>query len=472
MYYQISYNHTNHRFIQLSFIIERIQQKEIFIQLPAWRPGRYELQNFAKNIRNFQINDMQGNPVPFEKTTKDRWKVQTDNLQSLVVTYEYFANQCDAGGSYLCDEFLYINPVNCMMYVEGRMNETYTLKFNLPDDYILATQMDIIDKHTCQAANFDYLADSPLIASNSLEHHVMNLNDTDTHYNLHIWFQGKHPFDINRLLDDTKKYAQFQVKTMGEMPCKDYHFLYMMLDFPFRHGVEHLDSTVIAMGKSADQTTEEFYNDLLAISSHELFHLWNIKRIRPAEMLPYDYTQENYSTLGYVYEGVTTYLGDLFLYHSQVWSWEQYASSLASDLQRHYTNSGRMHYSLAESSWDTWLDGYVQGVPGRKISIYIEGLIAAWVADVMIKESSQHKFTICHVMHALYHDFYKNGKGYTTHDYRQLLERFSGVSFEKYFQELINGRGCFQKWIDFVAIHNDIFISFDSQTNLLTLNKK
>lgn len=471
MHYQISYTNADERFIQLTLTIERIQQNEIFIQLPSWRPGRYELQNFAKNIRKFQIVDVQGRQVAYTKTTKDRWKVQTEGVQSIIVSYEYFANQCDAGGSYLCNQFLYINPVNCMMYVEGRMDEEYTLTFNLPDHYMIATQMKLMDKHTCIAPHFDYLADSPLIAGNNLEHHIIESDYLGNAYHIHIWFQGKHPFDVERLLADTKTYTAFQISKMEEMPCENYHFIYLMLDSPFRHGVEHLDSTVIALGQLSDQTNEEFYHDLLAISSHEFFHLWNIKRIRPLEMLPYDFTRENYSTQGYVYEGVTTYLGDLFLYHSQVWSWEQYASSLTSDLQRHYSNTGRMHYSLAESSWDTWLDGYVPGIPGRKISIYIEGLIAAWAADVLIQQSSNHH-TLYDVMHALYHEYYKKGKGYTVNDYRELLERYSGVSFDYYFQEIIVGRGYFQKWIDFIVSHSELVIVYDSNNKALTLNKK
>ena len=198
-----------------------------------------------------------------------------------------------------------------------------------------------------------------------------------------------------------------------------------MLAYPFRHGVEHADSTVIAMGKSNDDTDEEFHNDLLAISSHELFHLWNIKRIRPIEMWPYDYTKENYSTLGYVYEGITTYYGDLMLLRSGVWNWEQYLSSLNSDLQRHYNNSGRFNYSVAESSFDTWLDGYVPGIPARKTSIYIEGLLAALIADILIIKNSEGKYCLDNVMHDFYHDCYANGKGYSEVEYKLLLEKYA-----------------------------------------------
>lgn len=437
MHYHISIADTFQHFIQLQFTIPHIHQDSIELQLPAWRPGRYELQHFAKNVRLFHITDDQGNPVQFLKVTKDRWRVETKGINTIQVSYQYFAHQPDAGACEVNDEYLYINPVHCCMYVEGRIDETYTLTFDLPDDYEIASQMQQTGKHQLSAPNFDYLADSPLFASNTLEHHQFKVADT----NMHIWFQGKHCFDTARLIADTTTYTLKQIEVFGDLPCKDYHFLYLMHQTPARHGVEHLDSTVIALGQLADQTQEEFYHDLLAISSHELFHLWNIKRIRPEAMLPYDFTKENYSTLGYVYEGVTTYYGDLMLLQSGVWTWEQFAASFTSDIKRHTDNSGRFNYSVAESSWDTWLDGYVPGVTGRKVSIYIEGMMAAVIADITIIAKSKGQHSLHEVMRDLYQKYYKHGKGYTESTYQALLEQYSGVSFDDYFKQYIWGKG-------------------------------
>lgn len=424
-------------FIGLTYTVSRIHQDHIELQLPAWRPGRYELQNFARNIRMFGITDRQGKPVSFRKLSKDRWLVDTQGIDEVIVSYQYYANQPDAGACYVDHRYLYINPVHCFMYVEGRMDEAYTISFELPDTYTIACQMEKTGTHTLQAPNFDYLADSPLFASDSLEHHTFHVKETL----MHFWFQGRHPFDVQRLIEDTSTYALEQINVFGDLPCREYHFLYLMHETPARHGVEHLDSTVIAMGQLPDQTLEEYYNDLLAISSHELFHLWNIKRIRPVDMLPYDFTRENYSTLGYVYEGVTTYYGDLMLLQSGVWTWEQYAASFNSDLQRHLGNPGRFHYSVAESSWDTWLDGYVPGIPGRKVSIYIEGMIAAMIADLTIISNSDGRYSLHNVMHDLYHRYYKHHQGYDEAIYRALLEKYSGIDFEAYFAEIIRGKG-------------------------------
>lgn len=449
MHYLISIADPQNHFVSLCFTINAIHQDTIHLQLPSWRPGRYELQNYAKNVRKFDVRDRQGNPLPYAKTSKDRWEIQTGKTDQIEVRYEYYANQPDAGASFVNEELLYLNPVNCMMYMEGRMDEDYLIEFVLPDNWQLASQMKRSGRHQLTAPGFDYLADSPLFASPHLQHHSFTINEGAN--TLNFWFHGQHPIDILRLENDTRAYAEIQTSLFGDMPSGHYHFMYLMLPQPFRHGVEHLDSTVIAMGQYPDSTDEEFYHDLLAISCHELFHLWNIKRIRPADMLPYDFTKENYSTLGYVYEGVTTYYGDLLLRRSGVWNDHQYLFSLSQDLKKHFANTGRFYASLAESSWDTWLDGYVPGVAGRKVSIYTEGLIAAWIADLMIVHHSKGKYRLDHVMRELYQHDFKHGSGYHEARYRALLEQFAGVSFQHYFDELIYGKGHWDKWLNWVS---------------------
>ncbi len=450
MNYTISITDPQNHFITMKWDITNIHQDSIRLQLPSWRPGRYELQNYAKNIRNFSIVDEQGNPVAFKKVTKDCWEVNTSGTKTITVTYEYYANQLDAGASYVDTEFLYLNPVNCFMYVDGRMDEEYTLNFVLPENYQIACQLEG-KHHTLFAKNFDLLADSPLIASPSLHHFQFEtkaLFEKESTSTIHLWFQGTPYENMSRMLDETRRYCDEQVALFGTLPCRNYHFLYHILPITFRHGVEHLDSTVIAMGPATEWNNPDFYDSFMAISSHELFHLWNVKRIRPSDMYPYDFAKENYSNLGYVYEGVTTYYGDIILLRSGVWTWEQYVNSFKGDLLKHLTNPGSFNYSVAESSFDTWLDGYVPGVPGRKVSIYTEGMLAAFIADVLIINESKGRYSLDDVMKELFEQTtLKHYEGYTQASYKSLLEKYSGISFDLYFQELIWGKGHFNKWL-------------------------
>jgi predicted metalloprotease with PDZ domain len=184
---------------------------------------------------------------------------------------------------------------------------------------------------------------------------------------------------------------------------------------------------------------KELYDELLGVSSHELFHTWNVKNIRPKEMLPYTYHRENYATTGYVYEGVTTYYGDLLLYRSGIFSDADYFKTLTQQIQKHLDNHGRFHYSVAQSSFDTWLDGYVPGVPDRKVSIYAEGCLLAFMADAMIRKQTSNKASLDDVIRALYNDFGKHHIGYTAHDYQTIIEHITGSNWNNFFGQYVEG---------------------------------
>jgi len=155
-------------------------------------------------------------------------------------------------------------------------------------------------------------------------------------------------------------------------------------------------------------------------------------------MQPYDYTKENYSKLGYVCEGVTTYYGDYLLYRCGVFNEQQFLDTFAERLQKHFDNFGRFNLSVADSSFDTWIDGYVPGIPNRKTNIYDEGNLLAFVTDILIRKSSSNKNNLDDVMRYLYSEFALKGKGYSDIDYKSVVEHFAGVSFDNIFANFIN----------------------------------
>lgn len=444
MKYKIGASHPHRHMIDIEIYISGHQANNLSVQLPSWRPGRYELGNFAKNVKDWRAADRNGNALPFIKTTKDLWVIETLGVKEIVVKYSYFANELTAGSSCYNEEMLYVNPVNCLMYVAGRENEPAEVEIVGMDEACeIACQMEHKSKWVLTAPNFDYLADSPFIVSRHLKHFHFLLGEAE----IHLWFTGNFTGDFGEVLEHTHAYCKKQVAVFGELPSKKYHFLYHILPYRFHHGVEHLDSTVIALGPDVNFGQIEFYREFLSVSSHEFYHLWNIKRIRPVEMWPYDFTKENYSRQGYVYEGITTYMGDLMLLRSDVFEWDEYAAKFSEFLQRHFDNYGRYHLSVAASSLDTWLDGYVPGVFGRKVSIYVEGALAAFILDTILMKTSGNKINADELMRRLYTDFYKKGKGYSQHDYLQLINELSGTSQQKYFDEVLEGCGFIEKYL-------------------------
>lgn len=404
------------------------------MQLPAWRPGRYELQHFAQKLRAVTAT-ANGESIAIEKVNKDRWKVQAGGAKELEISYSFFARQMDAGGSWLDEQQLYLNPINCLMAVEGREQEPCQLVLQLPEEWQIACGLPKAEKHTLAAANFDELADSPFIASGNLKRENFEVEG----YTFHIWMQGACQPDWERLKHDFAGFTQEQLEVFGDFPVQEYHYLNEILPYRFYHGVEHSHSTVITLGPGELLMTPSVYKEFIGVSSHELFHTWNIKKIRPKEMLPYNFAQENYFKTGYVAEGITTYYGDYMLARSGFFTAEAYFEELNTSLQRYYADYSRHNLSVADSSFDLWLDGYKPGIPDRKVSIYIKGALTALLLDLQLRKVTGNMASMDTVMRQLWERFGKKNIGYTAQDYAQLVHEVAGQSFEAYFSKYING---------------------------------
>ena len=433
----ISYEKPHQHWLNIELTFSGLTDETTYLQLPSWRPGRYELGNFAKNIQRFTITNDQGETAQFQKTTKDRWEVNTADTDTLKVSYNYYAAELNAGSTYLDDEQLYINFVNCILYQEGHTEEPYLVHLQLPNDYQVACGLKSPESHTLEAPSFYHLAESPLIASPTLTHWEYQVGD----HRFHLWFQGNCVMDEQTTLDRFRAFTEDQIQMMGEFPAEDYHFLYHFLPYRAYHGVEHFNSTVIALGPS-EQIVENSkpYLDFLGVSSHELFHTWNIIRIRPKEMFPYDYTRENYFPTGFIAEGVTTYYGDLFLVRSGVITKEEYFLELNKLFKRHFENFGRFNHSLVDSSFDLWLDGYSLGIPNRKVSIYVKGAMVSLILDLSLRNNTDQEHSLDTFMRYLWDFFGKAQRGYTLGDLEKLVGDLSGGQMDTYFERFIYGK--------------------------------
>ncbi len=410
----------------------------LVLNLPAWRPGRYELGNFARNLRNLEVRDEQGRILNVTKTHLHTWEVITEGASEVRLSYQYFAAELNAGSTWIDPSQCYVNPINCTLYISGREEEPCTAEVMVPEHYEMACGLvseRIPGGYRFNATSFHLWVDSPFVASPNLHHNQFVMDG----YEFHLWFQGGETPEWSRLLRDFFIFINEQLMLFGELPSETYHFIFQILPYPFHHGVEHVHSTVIALGPAHQTTTKSAYNELLSISSHELFHAWNVKTIRPTEMFPYRYQEPNLSRQGWVYEGITTYYGDYLLLRSGAFDEVDYFFQLAKQIQKHANNPGRFHATLAESSFDTWLDGYTKGAPGRKVSIYTEGCLFALVLDIAIRTGSNDGHTLDTVMKRLYTDFGKAGKGYSETDVMRLCSEAADHNLDAYFERYLYG---------------------------------
>mgnify|MGYP001265048778 CR=1 FL=1 len=452
MVYSFSSKNRGNKFLDIEFIIEGIDSTEFDIQLPAWRPGRYELANFAKNIQKLDVKTINNKLVNFEKITKDRWRVYCGNNKKIKINYNYYANELNAGTSWVDENQIYVNPVNCCFYVVGRENESIKLNFKKSRHEKTAIGLPKKDGFYI-AENFDQLADSPFILSNHIQHNSYHVKGVK----FNLWFQGECRPPWKKLLRDFKKFTKEQLKVFGSFPFEEYHFIFQILPYKAYHGVEHKNNTVISFGPGYSAFEGENYEELLGVASHELFHAWNVKTIRPSDMFPYDFTKENYTKMGYLTEGFTTYYGDLMLKRSGVFTTEQYLKQLNKILDRHFSNYGTQNLSVADSSFDTWLDGYERGIPNRKSSIYIEGCLLAMLLDLNIRNKSKHKKSLDKLMEILFKEYAKKGIGVSETDIKVEIKKLTGIEFNKL-------------WDDFFHGTNDIYLPLKRQLHLLGID--
>ena len=465
MHYHISVADPQSHFLLVTYTIPDIENDFIEIQLPAWRPGRYELQNFAKNIQFIEAISVSGDKLPIHKVTKDRWRVGTEGQKEVRIRYSYYAVSQNAGTSYVDEELWYLNFINFCMYTEGRISEPYQITLALPEGYTIACGLPAAGHNTLAARDFYQLVDSPLLASQSLqkcEYVVRGVR-------FRIWMHGNLRPNWRRIERDFRRFSREQIAMIGEFPETEYHFLNLILPTAFYHGVEHQNSTMIVLGP--DDEGEGLYSDLLGVSSHELFHTWNIIRIRPKELLPYDFTKENYFQTCFVAEGCTTYYGDLFLKRAGVFTDEAYIKELQVYMKRHFENAAHAAQSLAESSFDLWLDGYEKGIPDRKVSVYHKGALVALILDLFIRKKTNHEQSLDDVMRLLWVRFGKPFIGYSVEDYISIAEEVAGESLEWYWRECIFTNEPLENRLNdalsFVGLQMSVFSNGNIQLNVL-----
>lgn len=403
--------------------------------LPKWRPGRYEQQRFDRNISDVNAFQVNGIPLVVERLSTHHWQVDAPAGKAFTLSYNYYANALNAGSSYFDKSLVYINGVNLLMYQKEHLDEKCELTLKLPEAYQVACGLPKVE-NVLLATDFHQLVDAPILASPDLKHHQFQVAGIETHF----WFAGDCQPDIQKLELDVSRYTRAQMEVFGTFPASDYHYLFLIRPDYYRHGVEHYNSTVVAMGPGYKLMEPKMYRSFLEICSHELFHAWNVKAIRPTALLPYDYDREVHTHLHYVTEGVTTYYGDLMLWKGNIWQMPEWLESLNNELSRFYRRGGKDFVSLSEASFDSWVNGYfTNGTPNRRISFYTKGYLITFLMDVEIRRATQNARSFDDVMFVLYENFGKKGKGYTREDFKGIVEQISGRDFDDFFARYIEG---------------------------------
>jgi predicted metalloprotease with PDZ domain len=416
------------------------------------------LGNFAQYVLPLLAQNGKGENLKIQKISKDRWQVShPENESEIQISYQYCCSVKNAGGTFKSENQLIITPVNCLVYPEHLIAEKCHIELQIPVNF---AKKSSIKNGVCE--NYYQLAASPIVCGTRICEEIYRVNET----NFHVIFEGNVKPDFDKIIADFKGFTEAQIEVFGDFPSADYYFLNLIFDEKHYHGVEHLDSTLIALGPNTEFEMPDFYLNLLGISSHELFHYWNICRIRPVELMPYNYTGEQYFETGYIAEGVTTYYGDLMLAKSKVVSQEVFLELLGDTLNRHLSNPARDSVSVSDSSMDLWLDGYKQGVSGRKVSIYHKGAAIAFILDLWIRKETKGVKSLDDVMRLMWENHGKTGIGYTSSDYKNYIEQVTQASATWYFDDYVYGVKAVEE------ILNELLLDYGLTLKLQTIADK
>ena len=435
IHYTISCPNPAAQFLRIDLNFSCQAGENIRLQLPAWRAGRYQIANYAQNLRGLTAETQGGQTISLQKISKDCWALEVEESMQIQLSYDYWAGKMDAGSAWVDDEQVYVNLVNCCFEILGRSEEAFDLQLDLPNYTKQILTLKQTGTSTWMAENYQVLADATVLAAKKVEQETYTIGNT----RFHAWYHGKIHFDRSRFIDQFRAFSSRMIADFGSFPEEEYHFIFQLLPYPHYHGVEHRRGTVITFGPASSLAEEEAQEELLGISCHELYHAWNVCRIRPKEFLPYDFSKETYTQAGLVLEGVTTYFGDLYLLKSGAYDLPTYLRHLEKIVQREAAHFGWKNASIEESSIDLWLDGYVTGIPDRKVNIYSRGALLSLCLDVILLQEGS---SLAQVMKGMWESFGLPFNGYEVQDFeKQIAARVRNPEkITRFFDSYVRGK--------------------------------
>ena len=431
--YHLSWPEPQSHYFHVRIDISRQGAGDLEIRMPAWRPGRYIIQNYARYIIEFGAYAEAGQRLPFKKTDKNTWCIDGSAHEHVVVEYKAYANVLDAGESYLDEHEAYLNPISVLMYVPGHEFTPSVLSLDKPAGWEVATALDYdASAEGYSVADYHELVDSPFLVSPSFRKYSFEYDGAT----YELVFQGQGEFDPVEVIGDIKRIVQAQVNIMQASPCDRYVFIYHLVPVRFAHGVEHKNSTCIVVGP-ADFSDDQFRSRFLVLTSHELFHVWNVERIRPEALYYPDYSKEMYTTTMWVYEGITCYYTDLSLLRAGLYTLEQYFEELGDVLFRYDMAAGRKFTSVAMTSWNSWISA--KAPPDTTYSFYLAGQVLGLLLDLEVRNRTFNEKALDDVFRHLYTEFAEKGIGVPESGFQQALETLSGSCFQGFFDAYVHG---------------------------------
>ena len=427
--YQIKITDPDQHLADIQIKMTAEQAGAFSLKLPAWRSGKYQILDLANGVRRFEARLANGQAVPVEKTEKSTWQLQLPAAGDIVVSYQLYANELNQRTRHIDDTHAYINASAFLMYHDAQRKDPVTVSLQVPQGWRSTSGMTRTGDHSFKAADYDVLADSPIETG---IHQSFTFKADGRDYEVVFWGQGN--FDAAQTVKDLEKIVLQAGSIWQGYPYQNYLFIVHAASGA-RGATEHLNSTVIQRDRFSFRKREH-YLEFLSTAAHELVHTWNVKAYRPAELVPYDYLQPNYSKLLWISEGSTSYFQNQLLLRAGLMTPQEFYTDLAKRLKRFERTPGREIQSVAQSSFDNWISLGGDHADNFSVNIYSEGYLVSWMLDHFLMNNSGLKSNYRTLHNELYQRFGKT-TAFTAADVQKIAEDLTGKSLAEFWLDQV-----------------------------------
>ena len=436
-----------------------VQQNEAAVQqfkLPVWTPGSYLVREFSKNINQVRAIDAQGKPLSVQKTTKNAWEVQCKGVPTYTVFYEVYAFELSVRTPFLDNTHGFVAGAGVFMYTEENRNQKGVLHIHPHASFKkISTALVIADfksdpsDQTFVFDDYDQLVDSPIEIGN---HEEFSFLASGVRHRVAMY--GESNANIKELQRDMPKVVEAATGVFGSNPNNDYLFIVHNVKNG-QGGLEHKNSCVLSVGRWS--YTGGGYLGFINLVAHEYFHLWNVKRIRPIELGPFNYDQECYTSLLWVMEGITSYYDELLLLRAGFYTKTDFLNKLQSQINYVEGSPGSRIQPVAHASFDAWIKAYRpnENSANTTMTYYSRGAVIGAVLDAFLIQKSKGKQSLDGFMLLLYQKYaLELQRGFTAAEFEQELAHYCGQDMHAFFAQYVNGTEIipYQKYFEPIGI--------------------
>ena len=446
MSFTVSMDEPNSHIYQVELLCKGIEANSVDLKIPAWTPGYYRVLDFAKNVSEFSTKNESGKMLNWEKTGDNTWQVKTGGAESIVVNYQVYANGRSVAESSLNESKGYICPTGIFMYIAGRLDLPATVTIKLYKNFSkISTGLDVVEgkENTFSAENFDSLYDCPIFVSNQ---EVISFGVGGIEHKIAIYEPGD--VDKEKLVSILKRMVEAAVSIVGQIPYKHYTFIMMGEGLG---GLEHSNSMAV-FTQIPEFEEPQKYNGWLSFITHEFFHLYNVKAIRPIALGPFDYDGENRTNMLWLSEGGTVYYEYIILNRAGFMDRDEVLDSFSRVIRSYENSPGNKTMTVAKASFDTWTLPFFGG--GDTISYYDKGTGLCILLDLKIRYETKNEKSLDDVMQRCYQKYFKELKrGFTDDEFRQDCEEMAGCSLGEFFDYVYTTRAIdYEKYLDYAGL--------------------